>query len=153
MRQFMAFICVFVSVGFLNGAPGLAQGQVEIVGDSFVISETKNTATFTGNVVIKQSGLTVWADKVVILYGAGGASDIETLKAIGHVRIETETQMVTGDTGEYDPQARVMRVVGNVVTTNESGTVKGPELLVNFATNTTEFVQQNGNRVTGVFNQ
>lgn len=134
-------------------SPALAQDKVNIEGDSFVIAEAKNTATFSGNVIITQAGLTVWADTVIITYGAGGASDIKSLAAQGHVRIKTKDQTVTGERGTYDPQTRVMRVSGNVVTTSASGTVSGPELLVNFATNTTEFVRTEGGRVTGVFNQ
>lgn len=133
-------------------AQEIGEGQVEITGDTFVVAETQSTATFTGNVIIKQPGLTVWANKVVIAYGAGGASDIKTLSAFGNLRIKTPDQTVTGNNGVYDPKARVMRVTGDVVTTSSSGTVTGPELLVNFATNTTEFVRREGGRVTGVFN-
>jgi lipopolysaccharide export system protein LptA len=148
--QSLGLFCVLVLTSLL---PALAADSVNISGDSFIIAEENKTATFAGNVVIKQAGLTVWADTVVISYGAGGASDIQSLTAKGHVKIKTAEQTVTGDHGVYDPKARVMRVTGNVVTISASGTVTGPELLVNFATNTTEFVKREGGRVTGVFNQ
>lgn len=136
----------------LLAAPTLAAGQVEITADRFVVQEASSLATFSGNVVIHQDSLTVNADRVVVHYGAGGASDIESLEAIGKVIITTPEQTVTGERGIYNPSNRVMRVIGNVVATSPTGRVTGPELLVNFATNVTEFVNSSGKRVTGVFN-
>lgn len=136
--------------------PALAQEQeqVEITADRFLVEENANLATFSGNVVVVQGDLTVRANQVIVHYGTGGASDIESLEAVGKVVIDTPTQHVTGQRGTYDPKTRVMIVTGNVVAESVSGRVSGKRLRVDFRANTTEFDTDTdgGGRVTGVFN-
>jgi lipopolysaccharide export system protein LptA len=136
----------------LSALAPVAQEKVEITADRFVVEEGANLATFTGNVVVVQGTTTVNADKVEVRYGAGGASDIETLLAEGNLVIVTPTQHVTGQRGIYDPKTRVMVVSGDVVAESPTGRVTGSELRVDFEANTTEFATQDGGRVTGVFN-
>ncbi len=135
----------------LAALPALAEGEVHITADRFVIEENLNQATFSSNVVVIQGETTINADIVKVIYGAGGASDIKKLIATDHLVITTPTQHVTGQSGEYDPKTRIMVVTGNVVSENESGRVMGSKMRVNFAANTTEFDTGNGERVTGVF--
>lgn len=134
--------------------PALAQqNPVEITADRFVVNEGAAQATFTGNVVVKQTGVTVYAQKLVVHYGAGGASDLKDFEATGQVRVVQPDQTATGNRGVYDPNSRIFRLTGNVSVTNAAGTVRGPELVVNIATGVSEFAS-NGNtgRVTGIFN-
>jgi len=133
-------------------AGAAAAQEVRITADSFVVSEGEQRAVFSGNVVVEQPDLIVRANRVTVHYGEGGASDIERMEAEGALQIETPEQNVTGQRGVYTPADRIMRVTGNVVVVNEQGTVSGPELLVNLATNTSEFVATPQGRVTGVFN-
>ena len=133
------------------GAPGFAE-EVRITSDRFVIEEDSTIATFSGDVVIVQGTLTVHADKVIVHYGDGGASDIDSLEAIGSVVIDTPSQHITGQRGDYDPDSRVMLVAGDVVVVNESGRVTGAKMRVDFNTNTTEFDTNGNGRVSGVFN-
>lgn len=148
----VSFLALTIPIVTANAVRAAEGGPVKVTADEFVISEGENLATFTGNVVVVQGTLTVRAQKLIVHYGAKGASDIETLEALGKVHIKTPEQDVTGDKGIYDPKTRVMRVVGNVRATSATGTVTAPELLVNFATNTTQFTNSTGSRVTGVFN-
>jgi len=139
-------------LAFTAALPALAEDKVQITADRFVVEESSSLATFSGKVVVLQGSLTVNADTVIVHYGTGGASDIESMEAIGHVVIDTPTQHVTGQRGKYDPATRVMVVTGNVVAESASGRVTGSELRVDFKANTTEFATSNGGRVTGVFN-
>ena len=101
--------------------PSGAQEQVAITADRFVVEENASVATFSGDVAIVQGSLNVTADTVVVHYGDGGASDIESLEAIDNVVVDTPGQHVTGNRGKYDPDARVMIVTGNVVAVSASG--------------------------------
>jgi len=143
----LAFCLVMFSAGAV-----LAQDQVRITADTFVVEEDSTIATFTGNVVVTQTDLTVNANKVVVRYGEGGTSDIKTLEASGSLVITTPDQKVTGNKGIYDPKTRIMTVTGNVKVVSASGTVSGPSLEVDFNTRTTRFTGQGSGRVTGVFN-
>jgi lipopolysaccharide export system protein LptA len=125
--------------------------EVTVTSDSFVVSEATSEAVFTGSVVVVRTGLTVWADKVVVEYAGGGMDDIQSLVATGNVKLETDDQVATGQRAHFDPDTQVLRLTGNVVVENASGTVRGPELVVDLAANTSVFTGGGGNRVTGVF--
>ena len=131
-------------------ASAIAQ-EVTVTSDSFVVSEATSEAVFTGSVVVVRTGLTVWADKVVVEYAGGGMDDIQSLVATGNVKLETDDQVATGQRAHFDPDTQVLRLTGNVVVENASGTVRGPELVVDLAANTSVFTGGGGNRVTGVF--
>ncbi|HTM76287.1 MAG TPA: LptA/OstA family protein, partial [Devosia sp.] len=127
------------------------QDKVQITADVFTVTETSHEAVFTGNVVVNHPTVVVHADKVVALYGEGGTSDIETFEATGHVRLTTTEQDATGEKAVFTPGDQLLRLTGNVLVTNASGTVGAGELVVNLDTNVSTFTGTNGGRVTGVF--
>jgi lipopolysaccharide export system protein LptA len=128
-----------------------APTPVKITADQFVVTESKQQATFTGNVVVIRGAITVWAPKVVVDYGDGGPSNIEKFVATGGVRIKTTDQDATGSRAEYSPKTQILRLSGDVTVINASGTLKGPELVLDLSTNTSTFSGNGGSRVTGVF--
>jgi len=133
-------------------APALGQQKVEITSDLFTVDETSNNAVFTGNVVVIHPSVKVWADKVVAVYGAGGATDIESFVASGAVRLETDQQTASGEKAVFTPADQMLRLTGNVQVVNASGTVAAGELVVNLATNVSTFTSAGSKgRVTGVF--
>jgi lipopolysaccharide export system protein LptA len=129
-----------------------AENPVKITADTFVINEADSQAIFTGNVIVIRPGLTVWADKVEVDYGEAGPESIKTFTAIGNVRLKTEDQDASGDRATFNPDTQILRLLGNVVVVNATGTLNGPELEINLADNTTVFTGGEGGRVTGVFN-
>lgn len=143
-------LLTFLALAF-TAVPAAAQNPVEITADNFTINEGAQEAVFTGNVVVVHPSVTVWAPKVVVIYGEGGTSDIESFEATGDVKLETDEQTATGDRAVFDPEAQTLRLSGNVTVVNATGTVKGPELLVDLETNTSTFTGGDGGRVTGVF--
>lgn len=135
-----------------QGKPSAESGPIKVTGDTFVIDEAKGQATFTGNVEIVRSGLTVWAQKVVIEYGSG-VEDVQNMVATGKVRLKTKDQDATGDRATFDPATQMLHMTGNVVVVNATGTLTGPSLTVNLADNSTVFEggKGKGGRVTGTF--
>ena len=142
-----------VVAAMLSVAPAVAAGEpLEVNADTFTIDESGKTATFTGNVVITRSRMTLWANTVVVAYGSGGENDIDELTASGGVRIQTEQQEARGDRAVYDPDTQILKLMDNVTVTNAQGTLKGPLLVINIATNVSTFSGgTSGGRVTGVF--
>ena len=135
-----------------QGKPSTQSGPIKVTGDTFIIDEANGQATFTGNVEIVRSGLTVWAQKVVIEYGSG-VEDVQTMVATGKVRLKTKDQDATGDRATFDPTTQMLHMTGNVVVVNATGTLTGPSLTVNLADNSTVFEggKGKGGRVTGTF--
>jgi lipopolysaccharide export system protein LptA len=136
---------------FLAGPAFAAGTPVKITADSFVIDQATNKATFSGAVVITRGAMTMWADKAVVNYGSGGEGDIDGLDATGNVRIKTTGQEATGNHAIFTPDNSTVRLSGDVKVKNASGTMSGPELTINLASNTSVFKGNEGGRVTGVF--
>lgn len=134
-----------------SALPALSADPVQVTADSFTVDDASKNAVFTGSVVVTRTGLTMWADKVTVVYGTGGQSDIDSLTATGNVRIKTPTQEATGRLAVFDPGAQLLRLTDNVVVTNAQGKVSSPELVINLATNSSTFSGSSGGRVTGVF--
>ena len=135
----------------LIATPAFAQQNVNITADLFTLDETSNMAVFTGNVVVIHPTVTVWADKVVATYGAGGTTDLKTFDATGAVKLKTIDQDATGEHAVFTPGDQLLRLTGNVVVVNAGGTVNADELVVNLETNVSTFTSGQKGRVTGVF--
>lgn len=148
----IARLAAVVLLALLASAlPALSADPVQVTADSFTVDDASKNAVFTGSVVVTRTGLTMWADKVTVVYGTGGQSDIDSLTATGNVRIKTPTQEATGRQAVFDPGAQLLRLTDNVVVTNAQGKVSSPELVINLATNSSTFSGSSGGRVTGVF--
>lgn len=147
----MKRLVAMLLAALLTLAPALAAEPVKVSADDFTIDQGTHNATFTGNVVITRSGLTIWADKVVIVYGAGGQTDIDSLTASGNVRIKTASQEATGRQATFDPDTQIVRLSDNVTVVNAQGKMSGPELIIDLARNSSTFKGGKGGRVTGVF--
>ncbi len=135
-----------VTTASTNGA-----NPVKITSDKFEVDDNSHLATFTGKVVVTRIDLTVWAPRVVVDYGSGGPSNIESFTATGGVRIKTSTQDATGDQAVYDPDTELLHLFGHVMVINDSGTVGSPDLVVDLKNNTSVFTSKKGGRVSGVF--
>lgn len=135
----------------LVALPAVSAEPVNVSADDFTIDQNNNNATFSGNVVITRTGLQLWADKVVVIYGSGGQSDIDSLTATGNVRIKTESQDATGGRATFDPDTLILKLSENVTVVNAQGKLNGPELTINLKTNNSVFKGNAGGRVTGVF--
>jgi len=137
-------------------SPALAQSgdQVKITGDNFDIDQKTKEAVFTGNVVVKQVKFTLWAPRVIAYYGDGGTSDLKKVTADGRIRLEQESQTAISDHGIYDPNTRILRMIGNVSVTQigNGDVVNGPEMIVDLANDTSKFIGKGDNgRVTATF--
>lgn len=154
IRILLVLLMLVSSTGAVlaQAKPSTQSGPIKVTGDTFIIDEANGQATFTGNVEIVRSGLTVWAQKVVIEYGSG-VEDVQTMVATGKVRLKTKDQDATGDRATFDPATQMLYMTGNVVVVNATGTLTGPSLTVNLADNSTVFEggKGKGGRVTGTF--
>lgn len=137
----------------LAATPVLAAGTpVQVTADNFAVDQANRTATFDGKVVVNRGSMTMWADKVLVNYGAGGESDIDSLDATGNVRIKTTGQEAVGNHAVFTPDNSIVRLTGDVKVTNAQGTLQGPELTIDLNKNTSTFKGGGkGGRVTGVF--
>lgn len=131
--------------------PGASSAPVEITADLFEIDTTGRQAVFSGNVVVSQTGFTLWSERLIVTYGEGGRSDLQFLSSPGRARIAYGGQTASGDSAEFDVAGRVLRISGNVEVEGPVGNFAGPLLVIDFARGTTSFRGGGGGRVTGTF--
>lgn len=132
-------------------AIGAAADPVKITSDSFVVDDAHHTATFSGTVVVTRTNLTVWADTVLVEYGADGPSSIRTFTATGAVKVRTKEQTATGDKAVYDPKSQMLRLSGHVMLSNGKGSIGSADLVIDLKSNLSTFSSGKGGRVSGVF--
>ena len=143
-------LMLFVPPAFAQSALTTPGQAVKITADSFVIEESAKQATFTGNVVISRTGLTVSAAKVVVTTApASTTSRASTRPATSASRPPARTRPASAPCSI--PTTQILRLTGNVMVENAAGTMGGAELTVNLANNDTVFKAGEGQRVTGVF--
>ena len=150
-RALLLAAALLLALPQLALAAAAAPNPVNITSDKFQVDDTAHLATFTGKVVVTRRDLTVWAPTVVVDYGSGGPSNIQSFTGSGGVRIKTPNQDATGDQAVYDPDAQVLHLFGHVMVVTGAGTVGSPDLVVNLKSNTSVFTSKKGGRVTGIF--
>jgi lipopolysaccharide export system protein LptA len=75
---------------------------------------------------------------------------LQRVEAFGHVRVQTQTDIVTGDRGVYLPDTGLARVVGNVHITRGENQLNGAAAIVNMKTGLATLTQVPGTRVKGL---
>ena len=146
----MRTLVIALLVLLAAAVPALAQSRVQVDADTFVIDQAASEATFTGNVVVARSDLKLWADRVLVTF-EGDMENVKLVTATGRVRLKTATQDATGERATFAPDSQILRLTGNVTVVRDTGTLNGPELVVDLANNITTFSATSGGRVTGVF--
>ncbi len=142
-----------VLASLLVAAPAFAQNTettgfqiagdqpIDIDADEFEVDDATKLITFSGNVVAVQGVNKVRSSKMTVRYEGGstgiasGQGDIDRIDLYGGVRLDTDTQSATGDTGHFDIPTQLFVLEGKEVVLQENGNVfVGCKLTVNMAT-------------------
>jgi lipopolysaccharide export system protein LptA len=121
------------------------------------IEDNASEAVFSGNVVIRQAGLTLNADRVRITYAkdAAGSPQVKRLDAFGHVRITQDKMRATSNSGIYDVASRTVVLVGGVEMMQGTNRLNGQRVVWDLNTRRTSFDARSPanptGRVTGRF--
>lgn len=150
---------------------------VNVEADNLEVRDNDQSAIFSGNVVLKQSGSTLTTRKLTIYYyqkgqGAkapqrptqgetGGAHsgakpeagrDIRKMEAEGDVMVTQRNQKATGARGVFDVESNKVDLWGGVVITQDDNVIRGERLKVDLTTQTSRVEGGgSGGRVQGVF--
>ncbi|MCG2840014.1 OstA family protein [Sandaracinobacter sp. RS1-74] len=155
----------------LGAAPVSAQGltssalkgldsraPIDVDADRIDVLDQQNQAIFAGNVRVRQSNLTLEADRIKVAYSRPAKGDpvIQRLDADGNVRLATPSERATARFGIYDVEKRILTLIGNVVLTQGTTKVQGNRLTIDLATGRSTIdgrssTGQPGSRVTGRF--
>lgn len=127
-------------------------GPVDISADKLDVQHLAGTAVFSGNVVVKQGGLTLTAPSLTAAYTAGGkGGDLDSLTATGGVTITRAAglggateETATGTTATYTPASQRLVLTGVVTLTRGPSTLSGDKLVYNLATGNAQVTNSTG---------
>ncbi len=86
-----------------------------------------HTITFSGNVVVTQADLRMWADTIVAVIGQN-AQDIRKITAEGNVRVQKGAKIATGQKATYEKETSVVVVEGNPRLEQGASFVRGDKI-------------------------
>jgi len=126
------------------GAPALGQalknhnsdGPVDVEADRIEVQDRSDRAVFSGNVRVRQGGLSLDAARLTVAYasGGGGASgggvDIQRLDASGGVTVRSATETARGSVAIYDLNRRLITMVGGVTLQQGANRINGGRLVI-----------------------
>lgn len=130
--------------------PGLAPAQdaaettrepIEIEADRLIYNQQQGVVEYAGRVVVTQGKLTLKADRLRVLYvivDGEATSQIDRIVAEGSVNVTDGAAVAEAQKGIYDPQRRIIEMIGDVVTTQDGNVATGERLVVDLDAGTRE---------------
>lgn len=108
-----------------------AKSPVDVEADRIEVQDRADRAVFSGNVMVRQAGLTMSAGRLTVAYArSGGGVDIDRLDASGGVFIKSSSETARGDFAVYDLNRRIITVVGGVELNQGSNRINGGRLVI-----------------------
>lgn len=143
---------------------------ININSDTLEVQQDKQLAIFRGKVDAAQGDTRLRSDELYVYYrdrqkdaaagqkkaaapAAGGpdASSITRIEAKGNVFVSTTAERGQGDFGVYDVEKKVITLTGNVLLTNDRGTVRCAKAVMYQDSGRSTCEPVAGGRVQGVF--
>jgi lipopolysaccharide export system protein LptA len=75
---------------------------------------------------------------------------LQKVDAFGHVKVQTATEIITGDKGVYVPDTGLARIVGHVHVTRGENQLNGAAAIINMKTGIATMLRSPGTRVQGL---
>jgi len=89
-----------------------------VTSEKLAIDEESNTALFTGDVVVIQDTMTLYAPWVKVFYN-DEQSEIESMKATGGVTVLQNEEAAEAEEADYNLANEVMVMTGDVLVTQK----------------------------------
>lgn len=108
-----------------------AKAPVDVEADRIEVQDRVDRAIFSGNVRVRQAGLSLSASRLTVAYdNSGGGVDIDRLDASGGVVVTSDSETARGDFAIYDLPRRLITVVGGVTLTQGANRLSGGRLVI-----------------------
>jgi lipopolysaccharide export system protein LptA len=112
-----------------------SNAPVDVEADRIEVQDRADRAIFSGNVRVRQAGLSLNSARLTVAYSNGGGGvDIERLDASGGVVVTSASETARGDFAIYDLPRRLITMVGGVTLTQGSNRVSGGRLVIDLNT-------------------
>ncbi|WP_430465448.1 lipopolysaccharide transport periplasmic protein LptA [Tabrizicola sp.] len=108
---------------------------VEVTSENLTVDQTDGSATFAGDVLVKQGEMRIEADSVRVEYDTTGKA-IARLHASGGVLVVNATDAAQAESAVYTIASGEVVMTGNVLLTQGQATIRGAALVINLQTGT-----------------
>lgn len=137
-----------LAVCWLSGPVWAAEATpTNITADAMVLEHAKQTAVFTGHVVLLRKDFQLHADRLVAHYDAEHNAELRAAEAYGHVHIHHGKMTGTADQARYDQHKQHIILIGHAMLQQPGRTVHGERIVHDLRTQDTQVEQQPGGRV------
>lgn len=138
--QLVVFFVFLATAAFAQGAQvnfgGLQNdpdAPIEVTSNQLEINQDEGWAIFTGDVIVGQGDMRLYAPWVKVFYTEGGG-DIERVEAKDGVTLINGPEAAEGETAVYTLSDSMVVMVGNVLVTQGGSAVSGDRLRANLET-------------------
>ena len=135
-----AAVLVFAVLAVPATAQGLknhdSKAPVDFEADRIEVQDRADRAVLSGNVRVKQAGLTLDAARLTVAYtGAvvGGNPSVQRLDASGGVFVRSGNDSARGSFATYDLNRRLSTMIGDVTLNQGSNVLRGGRLVIDLA--------------------
>jgi lipopolysaccharide export system protein LptA len=126
------------------------RGPIDITAARLDVDEQSGKAVFSGQVVVKQGDMTVYAEKIVV-YRAGTSEQIEKIEASGGVRVVQLDRVGTAQTASFFQQEEKLVLSGDARIQQGANLVSGDEIILFLRDNRSLVKSGEDGRVRAVF--
>lgn len=135
MRKFSALLALLPILAVPASGQALkghnAKAPVDVEADRIEVQDRIDRAIFSGNVRVRQGGLSLSAGRLTVAYdNGGGGVDIERLDASGGVTVTSASETASGDVAIYDLRGRLITLIGGVTLTQGPNRLSGGRLVI-----------------------
>ncbi len=110
-----------------------SNAPVDFSADRIEVQDRADRVVVSGNVQVKQAGLTLTAQRLTVAYRRAGGVSIDRMDATGNVTVVRGNERARGDVAIYDLDRRLITLVGNVELTQGANRLTGGRLLIDLA--------------------
>ena len=134
-----------------------SRSPIDLSADRAEAQDRADRAIFSGNVVVRQAGLTLRTARLTIAYASSGGIDINRIDASGGVIVTSPSETARGNFATYDLDSGLITMVGDVRLERSGSSLSGGRLTIDLNTGRANMdgglrgVDQQGGRVTGRF--
>jgi len=109
-----------------------ANAPVDVDADRIEVQDRADRAIFSGNVKVRQGGLSLDAARLTVSYssGAGGGTSIQRLDASGGVTVRSASETARGNFAIYDLNRRLITMIGRVTLNQGANVLRGGRLVI-----------------------
>lgn len=107
-----------------------SNAPVDVAADRIEVQDRADRAIFSGNVVVRQAGLTLTAARLTVAYSSDGGVELRRIDATGGVTVRSPSETARGNVGIYDLDRRIITLIGDVSLVQRDAKVNGGRLTI-----------------------